>query len=150
MSGKPVLTIIVMPPPPSLNKMLRLHWHKRNGLFRDIYWQVHAGLHRRSDGPDCWRLREPFAGRVVITAERFSRGKLDPDNLIGSLKPVIDGLRHCGVIEDDTAQHVRLGEIEQVYTTGAPYLVVNVSPDDEDGRERKLVRDFLVPLLEAE
>ena len=134
----PVLTFKIMPPPPSPNVTLRMNWHKRHKIFLDIYWQVRTCVRYGGD---------TFTRRVLITAERFSRGKLDPDNLIGSLKPVIDGLRHCGVIADDTAQHVRLGEIDQVYTTGAPYLVVNVSPDDEDGRERKLVRDFLVPLL---
>lgn len=127
MSKTPVLKIVVTPPPPSPNVTLRMNYHKRNKLFRDIYWQVRA-----SGGCD----RSEFSGRVVITAERFSRGKLDPDNLIGSLKPVIDGLRYCGVIADDTDKHVRLGAIRQAtLNKGVAYLVVYVSPDESDEGE---------------
>ena len=143
MSGTPVLTIKIMPPPPSPNKLMRMSYFKRHRIFLDIYWQVCGSLRYR---------QLSFSGRVAITAERFSRRKLDPDNLIGSLKPVIDGLRHCGVIADDTDKYVRLGAIRQAgLNKGVAYLVVHVSPDesDEDQRERELARDFLVPLLDV-
>ena len=95
---------------------------KRNKLFNAIYWQVRAFA-----PPSQYQ----FTRRVLITAERFSSCTMDPDNLIGSLKPVIDGLRHCGVIEDDTEKHVRIGEIKQIKSkAGAACLFVYVSPDE--------------------
>ena len=50
---------------------------------------------------------------VTITGTRYGKQPLDPDNLIGSLKPVIDALVSCNCLEDDTEKHVSIGEIKQ-------------------------------------
>ena len=59
------------------------------------------------------RNHRPIMDKVTITGTRWGEQPLDPDNLIGSLKPVIDALVLCWVFEGDTEKHVSIGEIKQ-------------------------------------
>lgn len=90
---------------PSPNELLGKHWRvrfKNQQTWRqEIYYAVRAA---RVAG-DARVLPYPKA-RVSI--ERRSRGTLDEDNLYGSAKPVIDGLRYAYVIVDDSPNHIRL------------------------------------------
>ena len=56
------------------------------------------------------------AGRVQRTRICFTGHRvklLDPDNFAGSVKDLLDGLRHAGLIPDDTSDKITL-ETEQV------------------------------------
>ena len=77
-------------------------------------------------------IKRPVFGssKVVIQAERYAPRKLDPDNFIGSLKPVIDGLWVCGAIKDDTEKYVRIGICKQHKVKRTEErLVVTISPE---------------------
>lgn len=100
------LKIIVRPLPPSINQYMRWHWAKRRKVFQDIYdqvfWQVKMQkLDGLSDEP------------VRIEAVRYYVMKMDPDNLAGMMKPVIDGLRYAKVMIDDTDYYVRFDVIQK-------------------------------------
>ena len=51
-------------------------------------------------------LPKPIIGQVNITVIAYRRRMVDADNV--DPKPVIDGLRQCGVLEDDDKAHVNM------------------------------------------
>ena len=63
----------------------------------------------------CGTPKSQTAIPVSGDAHRDTMGKekLDPDNLIGSLKPVIDALVWSQVLIDDTEQYLAIGKIRQ-------------------------------------
>ncbi|UCF38980.1 MAG: hypothetical protein JSU96_09140 [Acidobacteriota bacterium] len=55
-----------------------------------------------------------FGGQqILVHLRRIGKRKIDQDNLVGSAKAVIDGLRKCGAIRDDTEEFVILGNVSQ-------------------------------------
>ena len=97
-----MITLEIPRVPPSPNDLLGYHWRYRtqnSKVWRD---EVYYALRAAGSKP-----RKPFL-KARVEIDRRSRGVLDPDNLYGAMKPVIDGLRHAGVIEDDTPEHIEL------------------------------------------
>ena len=78
--------------PPSLNRTLRMHYHKRNHAYKE--WYTLLG-YKIKDKP-----KEPLE-RFKITIVRHFFRQLDYDGLVASYKPVVDSLKHCNVILDD-------------------------------------------------
>lgn len=87
---------------PSLNKMLRRHWSVDRKLKKHWHKLVWLALFEQSE-----RITRPFP-RAKITITRHSSRMLDPDNATGSVKHVVDALRACNVITDDTPEHIEL------------------------------------------
>jgi hypothetical protein len=88
--------------PPSLNKVLRMHWAKKRQLKRSWHLQVWAetGLGPVPSAP------VPRKRKVGITLHhsRF----YDKDNAYGACKVLVDVLRAEGLIYDDTAEWLDL------------------------------------------
>ena len=102
--------------PESPNEVRRFHWryrYRHDSLWREIWYAVRAA------GP----LPEPYT-KARVQIERRSRGRLDPDNLVACMKPVIDALRHANVLADDTEDHIRL-TVTQSY--GLPRTRIEVT-----------------------
>jgi hypothetical protein len=81
----------------SLSPNSRTHWAAKARESRDAKWTVKA----------TWleEPREPIKGPVTITwgihlARR--RKFMDKDNATATMKPYLDGLVECGIIEGDT------------------------------------------------
>jgi len=91
--------------PKSLNITLRMHPFVRNKHNKEIYEAVH--LLTCSQKPP-----QPLQ-RAILTFVRCSSRFLDYDNCVGSLKPVVDGLRHAGIIADDTYQVTGPWDVKQ-------------------------------------
>jgi Holliday junction resolvase RusA-like endonuclease len=87
------------PLPPSLNK--RIHYREKKRL-RDGYTWEFISQRNRFHWP-----ASPVA-KCVMVITRFGVRQLDRDNLYGSMKLPIDGLRAAGIIEDDTEEHIDL------------------------------------------
>jgi len=87
---------------PSLNTMLRRHWSVDRRLKKHWHKLVWVALFERPHGP-----RARFS-KAKITITRSSPRMLDPDNAAGSVKHVVDALRACDVIADDTPEHIEL------------------------------------------
>ena len=101
-----MIHLTISTPPPSLNKLLNMHYMARSRLKRRIQTEVWAQVRQRR-----------FKGtlyKALLTGTRYGPKTLDEDNLIGSLKPVIDALRWSHVIIDDTPDHLKIGEIKQI------------------------------------
>jgi len=102
-SGVARIDLTIPEATPSLNKMLRRHWsvdRKLKQRWRDSVWWA---LREQGYG----QRREPL-GRARVTITRLSPRMLDPDNATGGAKHVVDALRACNVISDDTPEHLEL------------------------------------------
>ena len=85
---------------PSLNQMLRRHWSVDAKLKKRWRQLVMVAA--------CGKMPKAAMTRARITITRLSPRMLDSDNATGGTKHLIDGLRWCGVIADDTPEHVEL------------------------------------------
>ena len=89
----------------SPNKMLRMHWAVRKKwkqTYSDAVWQ-HTELWIKHLDPCHIKIERLFTGRQKA---------MDPDNLVGSVKFLLDGMRSCGVISDDNPECISL-EVHQ-------------------------------------
>ena len=93
--------------PPSPNELLGFHWRYRKkncDLWqREVFYALLQEGHRNP---------VPY-GRAKVTIDRHSHGELDPDNLVGCVKPIIDALRYAYVLVDDSPAHLVLTVTQQ-------------------------------------
>ena len=80
--------------PDPLNKMLRMHYKKRNRLNKVWYEVVHLSV--------CRQLPAKPLDKAKITVVLYNARNLDYDGAVGSLKPLIDGLVRAKVIRNDS------------------------------------------------
>jgi hypothetical protein len=100
---------------PSLNKYAYSHWRTRQ---RDkAKWQLWlmAAIHEAG--------ATPATGKRRLTIERHGVKRLDPDNMIGGAKGIIDSLRSLKMLLDDhddalelVACNVKLSKGERPHT----------------------------------
>ncbi len=88
--------------PVSLNVLLRMHWSRRRKYNEAWAWSIRAAIASQGAVGDLPLER----ARVLIIQHR--KRKLDRDNLVGSCKPILDGLKQANVIVDDDEDHCRL------------------------------------------
>lgn len=100
MSYKLEFTLDGLPQTP--NSLLGAHWRVRSG---------HAKRWERAVWAKCWHLRpsEPL-NKAKLRLTRFSSASPDYDGLVGSFKPVIDGLVRVGILSDDTMEVIGVPE----------------------------------------
>ena len=97
-------TITIPDVPPSLNKVLRMHWatkRRLSGRWQSLVW---AMIPQRGNR---WEQRKK---RMVLTLHHSRL--YDKDNAYGACKVVVDAMRHCGFIVNDTEEWLDLS-VEQ-------------------------------------
>lgn len=92
---------------PTNNALLRQHWTKYRQIRK--HWSMlvmmaksHARIHLRTTQP------------VSVTIIRYGKQPLDPDNLVGGCKVLIDALKDHGLIADDSPQYLTLAVSQQI------------------------------------
>lgn len=80
--------------PPRLNEFMRWHFHKRHKVYSEIYALVGYACTGK-------KPKKPLT-KCTIHIERHSNIFLDADNFVASFKPIIDGIVHAGILEDDS------------------------------------------------
>lgn len=107
------LRLVILKATPSLNAFanLRLQPWRYRELRRT--WSRHlvdALLEARSLERHPLRWPRPPSERVTVRVTRYAPEHqwLDPDNLVGGLKPLLDALKVHEVIRDDTAKAIEL------------------------------------------
>jgi hypothetical protein len=90
---------------PTLNALTRAHWTKYRQLRR--HWSMLV-LVAKSEAGAHGNAREPMA----VTVVRYGKQPLDPDNLTGGCKVLIDALKDHGLIVDDNPVNLTL-HVEQ-------------------------------------
>lgn len=118
-----MITLEIPRIPASPNEMRRFHWRHR--YRHDQIWKQEIGYAVVSKRPAV-----PFP-RAKVTIDRRSRGSLDPDNLVSSMKPVIDALRHSRIIENDTADHIQLTVTQSRDARLPPRTLIEITPIEE-------------------
>jgi hypothetical protein len=85
------------------NSLRRKHWSVRSGEFKTAKTLARL-MWARAD----W----PKAAKKVRASFVIRRGRqMDPANVIGGLKPVIDGLFVCGITPDDNSRWLQIGSV---------------------------------------
>lgn len=111
-----MITLDIPRATPSMNVTHHKHWrvmHQQKKLWAQEIWVAAAQGHR---------VPEKAPERAKVTVTRYGR-LLDPDNFIGGLKSVLDGLKAEGLILDDNAKHLELIATQQ---KGAPRTVITI------------------------
>lgn len=80
--------------PDPLNVMLRMNKHKRNRINKSWYDIVNLMVKNQ--------LPPKPLKKAQITVTIYNNRQRDYDGAVGSLKPIIDGLVHAGVLHNDT------------------------------------------------
>ena len=91
---------------PSNNVLLRMHWRKRAKLNKD--W--HNMVLIQKGGYERFHQMSflPAKTKRKITIRSYRQNKVDRDNLIGGMKPLIDALVNNSFIVDDSPDWVEL------------------------------------------
>ena len=107
--------------PSSLNELLRMNKHARNRYQKQWNDYVYLKVIRQ-------RPVNPLQKCHIRIVRHYWR-TLDYDGLVGSLKPVVDALRHAGVIADDTWNVTGAWEMSQLHRAKdlGPLVTVTVS-----------------------
>lgn len=110
--------IIEIPRVPSSPNYLRgKHWrvrHQESKVWnQEIYFAVRGT-----------RPPTPYV-KAKVTIDRRAARKLDPDNLHGCVKPVVDALRYARVLLDDTAENI---ELTVTQSRGKPLTRIEIQP----------------------
>lgn len=90
---------IVLPMTRPLNLNDRRHWAAKAREVKQVKEDTFA-LVKQARIPACQRVR------VTMVYEPPDKRRRDADNLVATLKPVLDGLVLAKVIPDDTPEHV--------------------------------------------
>lgn len=101
---------------PSLNKLLRMHWSERRKLRGQWQWALKAEVLNR-------HLAVKLIPKAKVTIERFSRRKIDFDNLVGANKILVDSLVREGFLVDDSPDHVTVNYIQHI---GEPHTTISL------------------------
>lgn len=107
--------------PPSPNNLVG-HWrfrHRNTQLWRN---EVYYAVVQSSERPSA-----PYP-KATVSIDRRSIGILDEDNLVASMKPVIDGLRHAGVLLDDSPAHMKLSVTQTQSRKLPPRTRIEIQP----------------------
>jgi hypothetical protein len=101
------LHLLVPALPKSLNKSLRSHWGSRHSLTQS--WGMYLASETAGKRPPA-----PLP-KAELWIVRHSYRSLDFDGLVGSMKPVVDGLVRCGVLKDDSWKVLGAWHVDQKY-----------------------------------
>jgi len=88
--------------PLSPNRLLRMHWRERAKYNKEMLQAVWVAKHQAGV------IGRPVHAPVKLAIEVRICGQkdMDPDNLVGSCKAIIDALVQLGIIRDDDPESV--------------------------------------------
>lgn len=128
---QPILTqeLIVRIPgrPPTANA--RRHWRsvaRDNETWRGYATEAAATEVRAWESTHGLRWRPLRHADVLVTFGVHTRAVRDWDNLIGSIKPELDGLVAAGVLLDDSIRVIRTVSFRVTFSPGDPYTEFEV------------------------
>lgn len=111
--------------PKSLNKALRAGRWKNNRSNQ--IWDLMMAAQCRDKLPVTPLLK----ARISIVRHSFRT--LDYDGLVGSLKPVVDGLVSCGVLSDDGWNVLGAWQVDQVFRPKKLGPILTISVEEISG-----------------
>lgn len=119
------LHVVIPEPVHSINEILRWHWAKR-GKVQDTYG---LAIHAAMDGVRVPRF-QPTKCKVEVASYR--KRLLDPDNLVGGTKLIVDALRKLGIVYRDSPKWIDLN-VSQSLDRFNPRTEIFISEAREEG-----------------
>lgn len=115
--------------PLSPNRMLRMHWAKRRKEQNSWVPEMFASLSpENTEWMRLWARRDKKV-KVKITVHH--KRLFDPDNLYGSVKFILDVMRHLGFLKDDSPKWLKLKVYQRlVKKPRQPRTVIQVGPEE--------------------
>jgi len=99
---KIILPIVTNSP----NRLLRMYWTERYKIQKDYGILLNAAIE------DKHKVKTEQPRRVEIYS--FRKQLLDPDNLYGSCKLLIDAMQQVGLIWDDNSDYLSLSVFQEI------------------------------------
>ena len=98
---------------PSLNELLKMHYHDKTKLKGSHKAHVRGSIHDM--GMKITRMRKPRKRSMEIRC--FRAKLLDVDNLIGGTKLLTDAIKEVGLIWDDSPEYIdsRVTQLKDKY-----------------------------------
>lgn len=107
-----IIQVREVPPSPNVikRKYRDPHVYKR---LRQNWETLLSYAVRSSQERQHWQNTVKGGERIRLEVRLYHKKLYDADNLVGSMKVVIDALKNVGYIQDDDADHFELGSVEQ-------------------------------------
>lgn len=111
--------------PPSGNQQLRKHWAARKREQDKLKWAVVDAIAATGDPlpPEYIRAGRPM--RMTVRCFRIRR--LDTDNAMAGIKPLVDVVKELGIIHDDSPAWLDLG-LDQRIDAARPRVEIDIEP----------------------
>ena len=109
---------------PSPNKLLRMHFTERTRLRNEYGWLLVAAGAKDEQYQAGWKEWR----QVEIMS--FRKRLLDPDNLVGSMKILLDAMQEVGLLFDDSAKYLTLA-VSQTITKDEPWTEIKIRTLEE-------------------
>lgn len=113
-------TITIPDVPPSLNKVLRMHWRAKSRFLDDWEWLVRIGL------PVEYERAVDVKQQVAITIHNART--YDKDNAYGACKVILDSLKALGLIVDDSARWLDVDVRQEKSTRKDKHTTIEIGP----------------------
>jgi hypothetical protein len=111
-----MISLVIPRAPPSLNQTLRMHWSERRRLKQLWIKEIWVAAFEA-------KIRSEPRMKSKVEIDRRSPKLLDEDNCYGAIKVVLDALKDCGLIEDDSPEHI---ELRVSQSRGAPQTTIRI------------------------
>lgn len=99
------LEIFIPQLPPTVNVFMRQNFRKRSRVFEEFYSYVYFVTKEQ-------KPKKPLR-KCSLTLVRYGTKYLDFDGLVGSFKPVVDGLKYSEIIIDDNFGVTGIWDVNQ-------------------------------------
>ena len=97
--------------PHSPNVVRNMHWAPRSrwtkGWKDASYWAAESALRSHK----MYKGMRPV-DNITISFEIHAIQSQDPDNMLASMKPIIDGIVQTGIIKDDTKEYISIDGLD--------------------------------------
>ena len=117
-----VMRIVIDDVPESLNKVLRMHWAVRKRYNDKWYALVRSQIVPRRRKPK---------GKMVVFISLMRKRLLDKDNLYGSCKVIVDGIKQLDLIVDDDPKHLDLHCTQMTGKTKATIIIIEEAQHEQ-------------------
>jgi hypothetical protein len=97
--------------PISTNQLERLHWAAKKKMRSQLAWKIRFALLALGYAVP----REPSEvepSKVLVKIRSYRQRRLDPDNVYGGIKIILDAMRDVGLLHNDSPKWIAL-EVEQ-------------------------------------
>jgi hypothetical protein len=112
-------TITVPDVPPSLNKVLRMHWAVKGALV--VAWAEWIRA--------CYGMPVPLAqGKMRVLITLHNSRQYDKDNAYGACKAIFDALKRLGAIVDDRDEWMDGAVRQEKSTRKDKHTVIEIGP----------------------